>query len=136
MSVDDTLVVYPTNPQSVTDNGRTINAISNATDAPLSANQFELTLNAPVTQSSPGKRFFVPQPQVTVCQTTTTQGESLVRTQNGISGLLGTNVVGWSANVVTAGLRQNGLVELQMTFESSENEQLAVVHEVHFPNVP
>jgi len=38
--------------------------------------------------------------------------------------------------VVTAGLRQNGLIELQMTLQSSDDEQISVVHEVHFPNVP
>ncbi len=136
LSEDDVLVIYPTNPQSIDDNGRVIDVIASAADAPTSPNQFDLTLNAPVTQTSPGKRFFVPESQVSVCRTTTAQGERLVRTQNGRSGIIGTNVVAWSANVVTAGLRQNGLIELQMTLESSDSEQLAVVHEVHFPNVP
>lgn len=136
VNVGDTLVVYPTSPQSVTDNGRTISNISVAADAPSSARQYDFTLNSPVTQTSPGKRFFVPEPPVTVCRQTTAQGESLVRTQSGVSGLLVTGVSQWNANVVTAGLRQNGLIELQMTLDGSDNEQLAVLHEVHFPNVP
>ena len=65
-----------------------------------------------------------------------TLSERLIRTQGATSGVLGTNVVSWSANVVTAGLRQNGLIELQMTLQSSDDEQISVVHEVHFPNVP
>ena len=136
LSVNDTLVIYPTNPQSVTDNGRTIDVIADAAADPTSDNQYDLTLSAPNTQASPGKRFFVPETQVTVCRTSTIQGERLIRTQGATSGVLGTNVASWSANVVTAGLRQNGLIELQMTLESSDDEQISVVHEVHFPNVP
>lgn len=136
ISAGDTLVVFPTSPQSVTDNGRTISSITTSSQAPSSARQFDFTLNSPVTQTSPGKRFFVPEPIVSVCQQTTAQGESLVRTQNGVDGLLITGVSQWSANVVTAGLRQNGLIELQITLQGSDDEQLSVLHEVHFPNVP
>ncbi|MHC6647738.1 PilW family protein [Alteromonas sp. HB246098] len=132
LSKGDTLVIYPTNPQSVDDNGRTIITDPLLTDS----NQYDLTLSAANTQSSPGKRFFVPEAQVTICRTSTAQGERLIRTQGATSGVLGINVASWSANVVTAGLRQNGLIELQMTLESSDDEQISVVHEVHFPNVP
>ena len=118
------------------DSGRIIDAIADAASDPTSDNQYDLTLSAPNTQSSPGKRFFIPEAQVTVCRTSSVQGERLIRTQGATSGVLGTNVVSWSANVVTAGLRQNGLIELQMTLQSSDDEQISVVHEVHFPNVP
>ena len=136
LSEDDTLVIYPTNPQSVNDNGRNIDAIADAALDPTSDNQYDLTLSAANTQSSPGKRFFVPEAQVTVCRTSSAQGERLIRTQDGVSGIIGANVISWSANVITAGLRQNGLIELQMTLLSSDEEQISVVHEVHFPNVP
>lgn len=136
VSVGDTFVVYPTSPQSVIDNGRTIDFISAASQAPSRDRQYDFTLSSPVAQTSPGKRFFVPESPVTVCQQMTAQGTSLVRTQNGVAGLLIAGVSQWSANIVTAGLRQNGLIELQLTLEGSDNEQLTVFHEVHFPNVP
>ena len=136
LSVNDTLVVYPTNPQSVIDNGRNIDAISSAADAPTSLNQYDVTLNTPVNQTSPGKRFFVPAPQVSVCKGTSSVGEALIRTQNGVSGLIATNVSQWSANISSAGLQQNGLIELQLTLQSGDDEPLSILHEIHFPNVP
>ncbi|NDW15941.1 prepilin-type N-terminal cleavage/methylation domain-containing protein [Alteromonas genovensis] len=136
LAVNDTLVVYPTNPQSVTDNGRTIDAINSSADAPTSVNQHDITLNTPVNQTSPGKRFFVPEAQVSVCKATTTAGEALVRTQSGTSGLIATNVSQWSANISTAGLQQNGLIELQLTLQARGDEPLSILHEIHFPNVP
>ena len=129
-------MVYPTNPQSVTDNGRTIDAINSSADAPTSVNQYDITLNTPVNQTSPGKRFFVPEAQVSVCKATTTAGEALVRTQSGTSGLIATNVSQWSANISTAGLQQNGLIELQLTLQARGDEPLSILHEIHFPNVP
>lgn len=136
LAVNDTLVVYPTNPQSVIDNGRNIDAISSAADAPTSLNQYDVTLNTPVNQTSPGKRFFVPAPQVSVCKGASSVGEALIRTQNGVSGLIATNVSQWSANISSAGLQQNGLIELQLTLQSGDDEPLSILHEIHFPNVP
>ena len=47
LSKDDTLVIYPTNPQSVNDNGRIIDDIADAASDPTSDNQYDLTLSAP-----------------------------------------------------------------------------------------
>ncbi|WP_421133257.1 PulJ/GspJ family protein [Alteromonas sp. A079] len=134
--VGDTLVVFPTSPQSVVDNGQLIDNVVAAADAPLSAYQFDITLAAANTQTSPGKRFYIPEPPVSICKTVTTQGARLVRSQGALSSVLGVNVTQWDAQILTTGLRQNGLVALSLTFEGNDNEQLAVVHEVHFPNVP
>ena len=136
ITTSDTLVVFPTNPQSVVDSGRSVIAINDATDAPTSANQFELTLDAPVEQTSPGKRFFVPEQQVSICKDVTAQGDSLVRRQNGVNGLLSTNVTEWAASINPASLQQNGLIELQVTLKGRGNEPLSILHEIHFPNVP
>lgn len=132
----DTLVVFPTSPQSVVDNGRLIDNVVVAADSPSSANQFDITLMAPNIQSSPGKRFYIPEEQVSICKTLTSEGERLVRTQGGVSSVLGVTVTQWEAQILTTDLRQNGLVALSLTFEGNDNEQLSVVHEVHFPNVP
>ncbi|MDO6566698.1 type II secretion system protein [Alteromonas sp. 1_MG-2023] len=133
---DDTLVVYPTSPQSVVDNGRNIDSINSSTDAPSSSNQFELTLDTPVSSTSPGKRFFVPEAQVSICQVTNALGNVLTRSQGGTTTVLATDISQWNTNIVTAGLRQNGLVEVELTIEGRDNETLSVVHEIHFPNVP
>ena len=132
----DSLVIYPTSPQSITDNARRIDTATVDLSKPAVPAQMDLLLNAPNTQTSPGKRFFVYDDQVSICLASNAQGNVLQRTQSGQSGLLATNITRWEANVVTADLKRNGLIALSLTFEGNDNEQLSVQHEVHFPNVP
>ncbi|AEA96405.1 PulJ/GspJ family protein [Alteromonas mediterranea] len=135
----DKLVIYPTSPQSVTDNSVDYIESTVATDDEGNnlEHQYIIELGAVNTQSSPGKRFFLfNENPVSVCKETTSQGEALVRREGTSTGIIATNVSSWSADVITPSLRQNALVDIDMTLTSSSDESLAFSHEVHFPNVP
>ena len=138
-STGDKLVIYPTSPQSVTDNSVDYTGFTVATDDDGNdlEHQYIIELGAANTQSSPGKRFFVfNETPVSVCKETTPQGDALVRRDGTSTGVIATNVGSWSADIITASLRQNALVDIDMTLISGDDETLAFSHEVHFPNVP
>ncbi|WP_462157094.1 prepilin-type N-terminal cleavage/methylation domain-containing protein [Pseudoalteromonas sp. GB56] len=130
--VGDTVAIYPTSVNSVI-NARQITAID---DQGTSDSVYAWQLTGSSILSSPGKRYYVPQGQVSFCSQTTAQGQALLREQDGAQSLLGLGVSEWTVQYSAGTLERNAMVNIQLELHSSTNERLALSHTVHIPNVP
>lgn len=132
VAVADTVVIYPTSVTSVI-NARQITAID---DQGSADSVYGWQLLGDSALSSPGKRYYVPQPEVSFCAQTTEQGQALVREQDGVQSLLGLSISQWLVQYSAGTLERNATVNIQLELQSSTNERLALSHTVHIPNVP
>ncbi|MEO2281267.1 prepilin-type N-terminal cleavage/methylation domain-containing protein [Pseudoalteromonas pernae] len=130
--IGDAVVIYPTSVNSVV-NARQIIAVD---DQGSTDSVYGWQLTGESTLSSPGKRYYVPQSQVSFCSQTTAQGQALVREQNGVQSLLGLGISQWLVQYSAGTLERNAIVNIQLELQSSTNERLALSHTVHIPNVP